>query len=89
MMLEIEDRGRHPLPGLGSPIEFFSVEIAPMPGGTLSVSVTATIFDDEDLQLINQDIARAPVATIDEALALIRAQVLPRLPDSLTQKTEY
>ena len=88
-MLEIENRGRRPLPAAVSPIEFFSVEIAPMANGTLSVSVVGTIFDDEDLQLIEQDLARDSVATMDEALVLIRTHVQPRLLATLTQKQEH
>lgn len=88
-MLEIETYGRRALPAPVSPIEFFSVEIAPLTNGTLSVSVMGTIFDDEDLQLINEELARASVATIDEGLALIRAHVQPRLSHSLHPKKEH
>jgi hypothetical protein len=43
--------------------------------GTVFVGLTATSFDEEEPQLLNQEIAAERVATIDDALALIRARV--------------
>lgn len=54
-------------------VEFFSIELAPLADGRVYVSMTATTVDDQEPQLLTQEIVRDTVATIDDALAVIRA----------------
>lgn len=53
--------------------EFFSIELAPLADGRVYVSMTATTVDDQEPQLLTQEIVRDTVATIDDALAVIKA----------------
>ncbi len=57
------------------PVEFYTVELARLDDGDIYVGLTATSFDEEEPQLLNQEIAAQRVATIDDALALVRASV--------------
>lgn len=56
-------------------VEFFRIELAPLDDGSIHVSLTATTVDEQEPQLLDQEIARGRVATIDDVLALIRAHV--------------
>ena len=56
-------------------VEFFRIELAPLADGRIFVSLTATTVDEDEPQLLDQEIARDCVATIDDVLALIRAHV--------------
>jgi hypothetical protein len=67
-----------------APIQFYSVEIMPLPDGRMSVGIGATIcetVDDDDFELVNMDVASARVDTIDEALAVIRQAVASTMPN--------
>ena len=65
-------RGRPP----PSPqIQFYSVQIMPLADGGMSVGMSATVCEavhDDDFELVNMDVASARVATIEDALAVIR-----------------
>ena len=41
----------------------------------IGVSLLATTFDEEELQLLNQELGTNRVATIDDALAFVKASV--------------
>ena len=56
-------------------VEFFRIELAPLDDGSIHVSLTATTVDETEPQLLDQEIARDRVATIDDVLSLIRAHV--------------
>ena len=56
-------------------VEFYSIELAQLADGTFHVALTATTVDDEEPQLLCQDIASERVASIDDALAVIREGV--------------
>jgi hypothetical protein len=65
-------------------IQFYSVEISPLADGRMSAGIGATIcetVDDDDLELVNMDVAFARVDTIDEALAVIRQAVASTMPN--------
>ena len=53
-------------------IEFYNIELAPLADGRVYVAMLATTVDDEEPQLLTQEIACESVATIEEALAVIR-----------------
>jgi hypothetical protein len=55
--------------------EFYTVQLAPLIDGRIFVSLTATVVDDEEPQLLTQDITTDRVATIDDALAIIKAGI--------------
>ena len=73
-MLDIHARAAAPS-NSPTPIEFVTIQLMPLADGTTSVSLKSTVFDEVELELIDQDIARECVATLDELLALIRAHV--------------
>jgi hypothetical protein len=57
-------------------IEYYTIELARLADGKLSVSITGTTVDEEEPQLLNQEIASQNVPTLDEALVLIKEGVL-------------
>ena len=56
-------------------LEFFTIQLSPLPDGNVYVAMTATTIDETEPQLLDQEIARDSVATMDEVLALIRSHV--------------
>jgi hypothetical protein len=81
-MLDIHTRtsaGRSP--SVIRDVEFFRIELAPLDDGSIYVALTATTVDEDEPQLLDQEIARDRVATIDDVLSLIRehVRVTPRL----------
>jgi hypothetical protein len=60
------------------PIEFLRIELAPLMGGTVRASVTATTVDDaaEMPELLDQEVVEQPVASVEELIALIRTHVV-------------
>jgi hypothetical protein len=59
--------------------EFYTIALAQLDDGELSVAITATTVDEEEPQLLDQEIITERVATLDDALALIKAGVEHRL----------
>lgn len=57
-----------------SPIQFYSIELAPLFDGRLSVGVMATLCED-DGEFEGMDLGSHRVGTLDEALAVIREAV--------------
>lgn len=68
---------------LSNQIELFRIEFIPLLQGSVCVRMTATSVDEEGPELIDQEIACDNIATIDDAVALIRAHVsfVARHPD--------
>ena len=56
-------------------VEFYNIELAPLADGRVYVSMLATTVDDQEPQLLTQEIARDTVATIEDALAVIRQAI--------------
>jgi hypothetical protein len=56
-------------------VEFYTIELAQVADGTFVVSLTATTVDDEEPQLLCQQIASERVASIEDALAVIKEGV--------------
>ena len=56
-------------------IEFYTVELSQLPDGAIFVSMMATTIDEEEPQLLSQEITSERVASIDEALAVIKKGV--------------
>jgi hypothetical protein len=57
-------------------VEFYTMELARLSDGRLFVSLTATTADGaEEPELLNHEIAADHVATLDDALALVKARV--------------
>ncbi|GEM_PF-3242959 len=68
------DKSAH-LSGAAPPppiLQFLSVEIMPTGDGRLALSLAGTYLDEELLEFVNDEIASARVASLDEALAIIR-----------------
>jgi hypothetical protein len=49
--------------------------VAPLADGTTSVSLTSTVFDEGELEPLDQELARERVTTLEELFALIRTHV--------------
>lgn len=79
MPLETATPARTPAP---LALQFVSVQIMPLIGGKFSVALEATLLDEDELEFVGQDLASAHVDTLDQALAVIRANmaVLDRSP---------
>jgi len=56
-------------------IEFYTVELSQLPDGAIFVSMMATTIDEEEPQLLSQEITSERVASIDDALAVIKKGV--------------
>jgi hypothetical protein len=56
-------------------VEFYTIELAQLADGGFHVSLMATSVDEEEPQLLSQEIASERVATLDDALAVIRDSV--------------
>lgn len=54
------------------PLQYINIEITPIVGGKLAVAMQATLLDETELEFVGEELARAHVDTIDEALMLIR-----------------
>jgi hypothetical protein len=59
------------------PLQFINIEITPLIDGKYSVSMQATLLDEERLQFVGQDLAHEHVKTLDEAMTIIRRNVAP------------
>ncbi len=69
------DKAAGKVPPAPFPIQFVNIEITPLIGGQFSIVMQATLLDEQELQFVGQDLANAHVDTLDEALAVIRANV--------------
>jgi hypothetical protein len=56
-------------PRITVPVEFYTVELASLEDGTVFVGLTATSFDEEESQLLNQEIAAERAATTENVSA--------------------
>ncbi len=59
--------------------EFYTIALAQLADGDLSITMTATTVDEEEPQLLDQEIITERVPTLDDALARIKAGVERRL----------
>ncbi len=57
-------------------VEFYTMELAQLADGAFHVALTATTVDDEEPQLLCQEIASERVASLDDALAIIKEGVI-------------
>jgi len=62
------------------PIQFLNIELTPLIGGEYSVVMQATLLDEQELQFVAEDLANERVATLDQALAVIRENVAALAP---------
>jgi hypothetical protein len=70
------------LPAAPAAVQFYSVQLTPLADGHVSVAIGATLcegIDEGDFELVNMDVASGRVATLDEALAVIREAVVTTL----------
>ncbi len=58
-----------------NPVEFYTIELSQQADGTMFLSMIATTVDEEEPQLLSQEITSERVASIDDALAIIKAGV--------------
>ncbi len=74
MSLDVPAANRPPA---ALPLQFVNIEITPLIGGQYSVAMQATLLDEDELEFVGQDLAHERVATLDEALAIIRDNIAP------------
>lgn len=53
-------------------VEFYTIQLAQLADGAVYVSLTATMVDEEEPQLLNQEIVSERVVSIDDALVVIK-----------------
>ena len=56
-------------------VEFFTIQLAQLSDGMIAVSLAATTVDEQEPQLLNQEIVSERVASIEDAITLIRQSV--------------
>jgi hypothetical protein len=61
--------------GTWKAVEFYTIELAQLADGAFHVALTATTVDEEEPQLLCQEIASERVASLDDALAVIKEGV--------------
>ena len=61
-----------PPPPLLSEPQFLSIEVAPATDGSLWVTSTGTYVDEAKLEFINDEIEHVRVASLNDALSVIR-----------------
>jgi hypothetical protein len=57
------------------PIEFVTMQLMPLADGMIGVSLKSTTFDEQELELIDQEIADERVASLEQLFTLIRSHV--------------
>ena len=77
MTLDIAAGAKAPAP---LPLQYLSIQLMPLMGGEYSVEVQATLLDEEELEFVGQDLAYERVATLEQALAVIRQNVGSLVP---------
>jgi hypothetical protein len=73
MILEIRCDAQADTPA--PPIEFVTMQLMPLADGLISVSMKQTVFDEQELELIDEDIIDGRVNSLDQLFALIRSHV--------------
>ena len=53
-------------------VEFYTIELSQLADGGVFVAMTATTVDDENPQLLSQEIVGERVASMDDALTIIK-----------------
>lgn len=74
MILEIETTSQATNPPARA-IEFVTMQLMPLADGSISVSMKSTVFDEEELELIDKEIVDGRVASLDQLLDLVRSHV--------------
>jgi hypothetical protein len=73
--MQIDIQAGAPPARTSPPIEFIRIELAPLAQGGVSLLVKSTVFDETELDFLDQEIATGRVNSLDEAFALIREHV--------------
>jgi len=73
--MSFDTSGRSTAPPI-VPIQFVNIEITPLASGKYSVVMQATRLDEEELEFVGQDLTHQHVETLDDALAIIRENVV-------------
>jgi len=74
MILEIQS-GSQKKAAPAPPIEFVTMQLMPLADGLISVSLKSTVFDEMELELIDEEIVDERVASLDQVFALVRSHV--------------
>lgn len=81
MILEIQSAT--PLGGDPAlPIQFVSMQLIPLADGLISVALKSTVFDEQTLELIDEDIVDGRVTSLEQVFELVRSHVrIAEAPD--------
>jgi hypothetical protein len=56
-------------------IEFVTMQLMPLADGSISVSLKSTVFDEKELDLIDEELVDERVGSLDQVFALLRSHV--------------
>jgi hypothetical protein len=74
MILEIQST-TPPSKTSALPLQFISMQLIPLADGVISVALKSTAFDEEELELIDEDIVDGRVTSLEQIFDLIRSHV--------------
>jgi hypothetical protein len=57
------------------PIQFVSMQLMPLADGLISVALKSTVFDEQALELIDEDIVDGRVTSLEQVFELVRSHV--------------
>ena len=58
-----------------APIEFVTMQLAPLADGSISVAMKSTRFDEQELELIDQELVDERISSLEQLFCLIRSHV--------------
>jgi hypothetical protein len=73
MILDVQNAS--PVSTAAVPIEFVTMQLMPLADGMIGVSLKSTVFDEQELELVDQDIVDERVTSLDQLFTLIRSHV--------------
>ena len=73
MILDVQNAT--PASPAAPPIEFLTLQLMPLADGMIGVSLKSTVFDEQELELIDQEIVDERVTSLDQLFTLIRSHV--------------
>jgi hypothetical protein len=74
MILDVQNAA--PAKPAAPPIAFVTMQLMPLADGMVGVSLKSTVFDESELELVDEDIVDGRVSSLDQVFDLIRSHVL-------------
>jgi hypothetical protein len=73
MILDVQSAA--PPNSAATPIAFVTMQLMPLADGMVGVSLKSTVFDESELELVDEDIVDGRVSSLDQVFELIRSHV--------------